>query len=157
MKTTKVPTGAATATINEQIRSLEALIDKLSEEVNTLEAKIGSQENSQAQEAEKDAAKMKDLENQIENPKNEEYDIDPEVTRMQDAIIDALWELDPYDKYGPGGEIEKELDAWSKELDDWREHVESQKDVDINDPEFSLMPPRPRVTSLFPKEMFRRG
>jgi len=153
MKTTEVPPGAATATINEQIRSLEALIDKLSEEVNALEAKIEAQENSQAQEAEKNAAKMKDLENQIENPKNEEDDIDPEVTRMQDSIIDALEELYPYDKYG---EIEKELDAWSKELDDWREHIESQKDIDINDPEFSLLPPRPRITSLFPKEMFRR-
>nr|CEG05219.1 unnamed protein product [Fusarium clavum] len=139
MKTTEVPPGAATATINAQILSLQACIKELSEEIKALEAKyealeaeIEALEELEAQDAEKYTTKMKDL----EDPKNEEDDIDPELTKMQDAIIDALWELDPYDKYGPDGEIAKKLD--NMDMDDF------------------LKPPPGRL-SLFPEEMLRRG
>ncbi|CAG7559517.1 unnamed protein product [Fusarium equiseti] len=139
MKTTEVPPGAATATPDAQIRSLQACIKELSEEIKALEAKyealeaeIEALEESEAQDAEKYTTKMKDL----ENPENEEDDTDPELTKMQDAIIDALWELDPDDKYGPEGEIAKELD--SMDMDDF------------------LKPP-PGRPSLFPEEMLRRG
>ncbi|RBR09652.1 uncharacterized protein FIESC28_09764 [Fusarium coffeatum] len=108
MKTTEVPSGAATATINAQLRSLEARIDELSNEIKALEAKIEAQEKSQAKEAEKNAAKLKDLETQIENPKNEEDNTDTKFTRWNDPLLEGLR---TFDEYREGGEIDKRLNG----------------------------------------------
>lgn len=106
MKTTEVPPGTATASINAQIQSLEARINELSNEIKALEAKIEAQEKSQAKEAEKNAAKLKDLENQIENLKNEEDDTDIEFTKWRDSMLE---ELPTFDEFREGGEIDKRL------------------------------------------------
>ena len=106
MKTTEVPPGTATASMNAQIRSLEARIDELSNDIKALEAKIEAQEKSQAREAAKNAARLKDLENQIENLKNEEDDTDIRFTRWNDPLLEGL---PTFDAFREGGEIDKRL------------------------------------------------
>ncbi|KAJ4123072.1 hypothetical protein NW768_010065 [Fusarium equiseti] len=148
MKTTEVPPGAATASTNAQVASLQALINDLSEETKALAAKIEALEKSQVQLEEKYAAKLKDIENQIENPNNEEDDTDPELVKMQNDAREALFrELDPDDMCGPEGVITKELDAWSAAID------AQLKDDDL---EVDLVLPPPSRPCLLSNIMYPR-